>query len=132
VVERAPRERQVLDRAARQDREHLLDLGPAEQPIDADLAADPRRAQARLGRRAHDLHVARRAELPDPARQHGQHLGRDADVLEPDVREAHGADVVEDVEAIGHRLVRARQHEDEVHGCTVSPSRDKIDGAPPR
>ena len=37
------------------------------------------------------------------------------------------ADVVEDVEAVGDRLVRAREHEDEVHGpdCGTVRSRDR-------
>ena len=108
-------ERQVANRAAGEDLEHLLDLRPAEQPIDADVARHPRRSQTGLARRAHHLHVADRTRRLDPAGEVGQHVGVHANVFEPDVGKPKRADVVEHLETVGDRVVRPSQHEDEVH-----------------
>jgi len=43
MLERPARERQIANRASGEDFEHLLDLRPAEQPIDADVTRQPRR-----------------------------------------------------------------------------------------
>jgi hypothetical protein len=105
VIERPAGERQVAHAAPGEDREHLVDLGAAEQAIDADLLRHPRRLQARLARRAHHLHVAGRAALLDPPRERAEHVRRNADILEPDVSQPEPADLVEHIETVRDGLV---------------------------
>jgi len=104
IAERFPRSRNVR---------------AAQHPVHTDVAGRRQRLSCPVRRRADDFHIGHGAGNLDAPVEFPQHLRRSAHVLEADVAQAEIGNEVQRLQAILHRLVAARKHEDKVHHAST-------------